>query len=137
MTNSVSPKDAFLLEFHRVTHPAGNGDKRLLRDVEVEIVGTTDFDLPLADDEIYLCDIKARTPRQGDGTRALRDIVTLANQHGVNILLHSAPGDNGPSPFKLREFYRDAGFRRVGENDLMLHRAGDPVSRLPAPSRQV
>lgn len=129
---NLNPKDAFLAEISRLTQPVEGKKSRLLGNAFVEVVGQPDSSLKLDEDEVYLGNIEAPVRRQGDGTKAMKQIIDLADAYGVAVVLHSAPEpDSGISPYDLRQFYRSFGFKRVGDNDLM---ARQPASQAATPA---
>lgn len=78
------------------------------RDLSVRI----DLDEDLyREDLVELRNIQARPARTGAGSEAMRRIVDLADQYGIEVRLHVEPfGDAPLSLRRLKQFYRSFGF---------------------------
>lgn len=72
---------------------------------------------------LFINYIEAKTPGKGDGSKALDQIVALADKHGVVLKLTASEMDSkgGPSQKKLMEWYATRGFKHVEgtESDMV------------------
>lgn len=120
-TNS---KQRFLSAFKEATIPVVGKPTRLLGDATIELVGEVDTGFKLGQNEVYLSDLRAAEMRKGTGTETMKFLAGLADKFNVDIVLHaSGTTDDGPSDYKLREFYRGFGFVRSGSNGEMVRKA--------------
>src|SRR5438309_11426029 len=69
---------------------------------------------------VHLSNIRAISPGNGDGTRALLWFTSLANKHGVSIIGEAEPTDIEPLLNKtaLKRWYRRHGFKVSSRGDI-------------------
>lgn len=132
---SQSHKDQFLEAYKAATIPVLGKEQRLLGDARIELVGETDTGFKLADNEVYLSDLRVETMQQGIGTKTMQFLSTLADRFNVDIVLHAmGTTDEGPADWKLKDFYKGFGFKKVGPNNEMYRPAGaETAVAEPAP----
>jgi hypothetical protein len=70
--------DAFLEEFREMTQPNPFDDR-------VRVLGQTVVELSKFGSEIHISDIRSLKPRGGAGTRAMKQLMKLADKHGVTL----------------------------------------------------
>ncbi len=141
---------SFIDEFHEQNpepSPVGFAGKR---------IGKANVDLstdPFDPNKVHLEMLRADEMGKGQGSRALKKVLALADKHGVTVQLDAVPvGKGGPDAAKLMEFYREHGFKpptepsgpttmvREGLNDRMkaveTARQEGPVDQLVKVSGQ-
>jgi GNAT superfamily N-acetyltransferase len=68
--------------------------------------------LPLTSSGVWVQNVEAKMPGRGAGTRILRALGHLADEHGVTLLLYAKPfGEDAMTLDTLVAFYRKVGFQ--------------------------
>ena len=108
-------EQTFKDEFHHMfqdTAPLGRSGKRVGK-ANVSVSSAPQLEGP---NRVHLETLEADEPGKGQGQRALRKVLDLADKHGVTVQLNAVPmGKAGPEEAKLIEFYKKNGFKMAPE----------------------
>lgn len=107
-----TPAKRFLGEFEKQYPQGGDIGERLVNgNTAISMVSD-----PVNEGTAYVAYVRSLTPGQGDGTKAMRDVVGMADKHGITLELNAVPfGPNGLPNSKLLEWYKKLGFVMHGE----------------------
>ncbi len=106
-----TPAQRFIGEFEKQYPESGEIGERLVNGNTVVSMVHDPFKANTA----YVPYVRALTPGQGDGTKALHDVVGLADKHGVALELNAVPIGTSMQSRQLIDWYKKLGFREVGE----------------------
>lgn len=101
----------------------------------LSVIEIPDWDFSLGENEVYLSELRAYEPRNGHGTQAMKLLVSLADMHRVDIVLHASTpdrDDDAPDDDVLIKFYKRFGFFKCGPNNMMVRPAQSAVAA-PSP----
>lgn len=129
-------KAGFMRAFEGATAPINGSEKREYNHVVIDLMADTGIpDYKMGESEVYLSDMNAKVLRQNFGTQAMEMIKSLADEHGVSIVLHAQSYDDRagtPGTYDLVEFYKKHGFSKCGSNNEMMREPqAQPVARPP------
>lgn len=128
MLTGEDRRNAFMDAFERSVCPNGivcPEEGSLLARVSVDLVTDIGEIRELEADEVYLCSLRTRGPKQGHGTKAMAFLTGLADEFGVHMYLDAAPvkQEDAISLHKLKDFYQRFGFSPTGTGNEMYRPA--------------
>jgi hypothetical protein len=129
---AISPAvEAFLRDLFDASHPLpfknASRTERVLTGIEAVVEVTPQYA------GIHVDEVRALTQKQGEGTKAMRFLTSLADKHGVKLSLYAKPfGHEAMDLDNLVRFYRRHGFREMEEED----EDGEGVEMMRWPRRQ-
>ena len=129
---TLSPAvEAFLRAFFDASYPSpfspNERTERALSGIDAVVEITPQYA------GVHIDEVRALTKKQGEGTKAVRFLTDLADQHGVELYLYAKPfGNEAMDLDTLVRFYRRHGFREMEEED----EDGEGVEMVRRPRRQ-